>query len=414
VEGAAEAAPPEPGSEGPVAVPPVTEKAMRYYRSGNALWAVEVLLGLLIPALFVFTGFSAGLRGLAQRLGRKWYFTLVVYFVLFSLVNFVISLPWAWYTEFVRQHDYGLSNQTVAKWISDTVTALLVSLVMGALFLWVPFLLLQKSPTRWWLYTSILAVPFLVFMVIIAPIFIEPLFNKFGPMKDKVLEARILALAERAGIEGSRVFEVDKSVDTKAVNAYVTGLFGSKRIVLWDTIIARLDQRELLTVMGHEMGHYVLGHVPRTVAFLALVILVTLYLIHRTAGFFFARFSLRMGFNALADFAALPLLILLMNLYLFVMLPVVNAFTRHQEHESDRFALEITRDNHAFGTAFVKLQTENLGNPRPGWLYILWRASHPTIGQRIDFCNEYRPWEKGEPLRYERLFRGASGGQVLN
>jgi Zn-dependent protease with chaperone function len=204
------------------------------------------------------------------------------------------------------------------------------------------------------------------------------------------------------------VFEVNKSVDTKAVNAYVAGLFGTKRIVLWDTIIAKLTPRELLTVMGHEMGHYVLGHVPKTVAFLALLILLMLYLAHRTAGFFFSRFAPRMGFASLADIAALPLLMLLSNLFSFLIVPAALAYSRHNEHEADRFALEVTRDNHAFGTAFVKLQTENLGNPRPGLLYVLWRAGHPTIGQRIDFANGYAPWRTGEALRYEKLFRSAT------
>jgi len=390
---------------GPVAVPPATEQALRYYQSGNVLWALDLALGFLIPIAFVFTGFSARLRDLAHRVGRNWFFTLVVYFVFFALINFVIGLPWSYYTEFVRQHDYGLSNQTLGKWFSDSMKGLLVGLVMGSLFLWVPFLLLKKSPRRWWLFTSLLAVPFLFLMIVVAPIWIDPLFNDFGPMKDKGLEQQILSLADRAGIEGSRVFEVNKSVDTKAVNAYVTGFFGTKRIVLWDTIIAKLTTPELLGVMGHEMGHYVLGHVPKTVAFFAVLILATLYLAHRTAGFFFSRYSRRMGFDSLADVAALPLLLLLTNLFSFLASPIALAYSRDHEHEADRFALEITRDNHAFGTAFVKLQTENLGNPRPGLLYVLWRASHPPIGERIDFCNAYKPWEKGEPLRYEGLFK---------
>ncbi|HET7290924.1 MAG TPA: M48 family metallopeptidase [Vicinamibacteria bacterium] len=397
----------ESADTGPVAVPPASEKAMRYYRSGNVLWVIDVALGLLIPSLFVFTGFSARLRDVARRVGRNWFSTLVVFFVLFSLITFVIGLPWAYYTEFVRQHDYGLSNQTFAKWFGDSVKGLLVGLIIGALFLWVPFLLLKKSPQRWWLYTSVLMVPFLLLMLVIGPIWVDPLFNEFGPMKDRPLEQQILALADRAGIEGSRVYEVNKSVDTKAVNAYVAGLFETKRIVLWDTIIAKLTPRELLTVMGHEMGHYVLGHVPKSVAFFSLLILATLYLAHRTAGFFFSRFAPRMGFTSLADIAALPLLMLLTNIFSFIIVPVGLAYSRHNEHEADRFALEVTRDNHAFATAFVKLQTENLGNPRPGWIYVLWRSGHRTIGQRIDFANAYKPWEKGEPLRYERLFRAA-------
>jgi STE24 endopeptidase len=391
---------------GPVAVPEPTEKAMRYYRTGNVVWALDTLLGLAVPALFLFTGASAWMRNAARRVGRNWFFTIVVYFVLFSLASTVLTLAWAYYTEFVRQHAYGLSNQTAGKWVSDTVKAFLVGLVVGALFLWVPFLLLKRSPKRWWLYTALVSIPFIVLMLLVAPVWIEPLFNDFGPMKDKALEKDILALADRAGIEGGRVFEVNKSVDTKAVNAYVTGFGETKRIVLWDTILAKLDRREVLFAMGHEMGHYVLGHVWKMILVASLLILVTLYLAHRTAGWFIARYRAPFGFDVLSDVAALPLLLLLSNAFSLAVTPALMAYSRHQEHEADRFGLEITRDNHDAATAFVKLQAENLGNPRPGFLYKLWRSSHPPLGERIDFCNAYRPWETGAPREYERLFRG--------
>ncbi len=154
---------------------------------------------------------------------------------------------------------------------------------MAACFIlvWVPYLLLARSPRRWWLYTAILSVPFLFVTLLVEPIWIDPLFNKFGPMKNKPLERSILALADRAGIEGSRVFEVDKSVHTKALNAYVKGVLQSKRIVLWDTLIARLDEPELLVVMGHEMGHYVLGHVVRSIWLSSIVTLAGLFLVDR-------------------------------------------------------------------------------------------------------------------------------------
>src|SRR5678816_3119904 len=121
---------------------------------------------------------------------------------------------------------------------SDQAANFGVTLVLGALVLWVPYLMLKWSPRRWWLYTAILAVPFIVFVQLIQPIWIDPLFNKFGPMQDKALEAEILQLADRAGIEGGRVFEVAKSVDTKALNAYVNGFGDTKRIVLWDTTVS--------------------------------------------------------------------------------------------------------------------------------------------------------------------------------
>jgi len=396
------------GDQGPVAVPEASAKTLRYYHTGNVLWIVETLWGLIVPAALLFTGFSARMRNLAQRVGRKWLFVVVLYAVLFSLVTFVLDLPLSYYTEFVRQHAYGLSNQTHAKWVSDTLNSLMVSLIIMALVLPGIYFFLRKSQRRWWLWTGLAAIPFMVVMMLIAPIWIDPLFNKFGPMKNKSLEADILALADRAGIEGGRVFEVDKSVDTKAVNAYVNGFGQTKRIVLWDTIIAKLDRRELLFVMGHEMGHYVLGHVAKGIAFFSLLILATLYAAHRTAGGFIRKWRERIGFAELSDVASLPLILLLAGLFSIVVTPVGLAYSRLTEHQADRFGLEITRDNHAAATAFVKLQTENLSVPRPGWLYKLWRASHPPIGERIDFCNAYHPWATGQALAYERLFRSVT------
>lgn len=390
-------------SSEPVPVPQPSEKAMRYYRSGNVLWVVATLWGILVPAALLFTGASARLRDAARWIGRNWFFTLVLYSILFSLVTFVLDLPLAYYAGFVRQHAYDLSNQTAAKWWEDAFKGLAIGIVFSAATLWFPYLLLKRSPRRWWLYTGLLAAPFLAFTLLVTPVWIDPLFNDFGPMKDKQLESRILALADRAGIEGSRVYEVNKSVDTKTVNAYVAGFMNTKRIVLWDTILQKLSEREVLFVMGHEMGHYVLGHVLLIIPLASGLILFALYVIHRTAQGLIQRFEHRFGFRELSDPASLPLILLLFTLTFLVLTPVVLTVTRHNEHESDRFGLEITRDNRNCATAFAKLQQENLSNPRPGLLYKLWRSTHPPLGERIDFCNSYRPWETGGEMRYQDL-----------
>jgi len=392
-------------SAAPVPVPPPTEKALRYHRTGNVLWVVATLWSLLVPLLLLFTGLSARLRDAAQRVGRRWFPTIALYGILFTVVTFVLDLPLAYYSDFVREHAYGLSQQTAAKWWSDAVKGLALGCLFSAATLWFPYLLLRKSPRRWWLYTALATIPFLAFLLFVTPIWIEPLFNQFGPMKDKALERQILALADRAGIEGSRVYEVNKSVDTTTLNAYVTGFLNTKRIVLWDTILAKLTPREVLYVMGHEMGHYVLGHTWQLILLGAALALLGLWVIHRTAGWLIARYRDRFGFAELADVASVPLVILLFSAVSLVVTPAVLGVTRHDEHEADRFGLEITRDNRDCATAFVKLQEENLSIPRPGLLYKLWRSSHPPLGERIDFCNAYRPWEKGETLKYGDLIR---------
>jgi Zn-dependent protease with chaperone function len=356
----------------------------------------------------LFSGLSARMRTLARRIGRRWFFVVLVYFIFYGLLEYALHFPLAYYAGYVRQHAYGLSNQTFQKWAADSLKELAVGLIFGGLLIWLPYWFIRRSPRRWWFYTALLSLPVMFFVMLVEPIWVAPLFNRFGPMKDKQVETQILALAQEAGIEGGRVFEVDKSVDTNAVNAYVTGFLSTKRIVLWDTLLAKLDAREMRVVMAHEMGHYVLHHVVLAILVGFGGILVGLYLVYRLAGALLQRYKERFGFDQLSDVASLPLILLLVQVISFALMPVGLAFSRHLEHEADRFALELAHDNHAAATAFVRLQRENLGNPRPGVSFMLWRASHPSLGQRIEFVNEYRPWEHGEPLRYGSLFRGLS------
>ena len=143
---------------------------MARYRSGVALWLIDTAWGFILPAAILLTGFSSRMRTWATRISRKRVLTIAVYFAIFSIVTFVIDLPRAYYEEFVREHAYGLSNQTLSKWFGDSMKSLAVGVVMGALFLWVPYLLLKKSPRRWWLYTAMAAVPFLCLTLLIAPV----------------------------------------------------------------------------------------------------------------------------------------------------------------------------------------------------------------------------------------------------
>src|SRR5262249_37336967 len=196
------------------------------------------------------------------------------------------------------------------------------------------------------------------------PVFIAPLFNKFGPMQDKALEADVLEVAAAAGVEGARVFEVEKSVDTKKVNAYVTGVGRTKRIVLWDTLLRRLTPKQTLFVVGHELGHYVLHHVWIGIAVSTLLTLLALFGAHRLSGAGRGRDAAPSGFVRLSDVASLPLLMLLLSLFSFVIAPPLLALSRHHEHVADRYGLELTHDCCAAATAFIALQEQNLSVPR--------------------------------------------------
>lgn len=389
----------------PVAVPEPTPEAVRYYRSGHWVWAASVALGIAIPAFLLWSGVAVALRSRAERIARFWPLSAALFVAGYLVADWLLGLPFAYYAEFARQHAYGMSNQSLAQWLSESAIGLGVSVLIAALFFWLPLLLIRHWPRAWWLATGALAVPFLFLMMLVRPIWIDPLTDDFGPMKSPQLERRILALAERAGIERARVFEVAKSADTNRVNAYVTGFGATQRIVLWDTLLAKLSPEQVLVVMGHEMGHYVLGHVVKGICVYAAILTVGLGLIQLAATAVLRRGSARLGLRGLADPAALPLLLALAGVVGFPLLPATLAFSRMQEREADRFALEITRDNRACAEAFVAMQTTNLGYPRPDpWVKWL-RSSHPALGERVDFCNDYRPWERGEPLRYEGFFR---------
>lgn len=392
-------------TDAPVPIPVPTPEAVRYYESGNTLWIISTLWGFIVPGLIFFSGLSAKLREWSKRAGKYWYPTLVLYFVLFTLLTSLLDLPLEYYVTFVRPHDYGLSSQLFGKWLQDELIGLMLGLVVGSLLLWIPYLLLKKSPKRWWLYTWLVSLPIIVFFAFVEPIWVEPLFNHFGAMQDKALETQILDLAHRAGIEGANVYEVNKSVDTNELNAYATGIGDTKRIVLWDTIIKQFTPDELLMVMGHEMGHYVLSHVWKGIFFASLFLLAGLYLVHRTSGWILSRFGVRTGVAELGDVASLPMLILVVGIFAFVTQPAQMAFSRHLEHEADRFGLEITHLNHACGTAFTKFVEHDLSYPTPGPLYKLWRSSHPPLGERIEFCNSYHPWTEGKPGEYTGYFQ---------
>ncbi len=378
--------------EQPVAVPPPSAQAVRYHRSGNVIWGIEQLLGLALPAALLFSGLSARLRALAAAAARgHFYPTLVIYLALLSLLLSIVQLPLSYYVGYARERAYGLSQQTLRKWAADQAKGFAVGLVLGAAVLWIPYLLLASSPSRWWIWTGALSLPFFGLVLLVTPVFIAPLFNKFGPMRDKELEAEVLAVAGQAGVDGARVFEVQKSVDTKKVNAYVTGVGKTKRIVLWDTLLARLTPRQTRFVVAHELGHYVLHHVWSNILVSTALTVTSLWGVHRTADLLLARFGARFGFTDIADLASMPLFMLLLSLFAALIGPLLLAWSRHHERAADKFGLDLTGDKQAAASAFVALQEQNLVVPRPGRLYKVFRATHPPIGERVDFINAYRP-----------------------
>jgi len=396
-----------------VPIPEPTAMAQRYYESGVLLWVISHLWALAVPAGILLSGLSAKFRTWAQPPGRPWPAALAIYVVLYSAAAFVFELPLSFYDGFVRPHAYGLSTETTGQWFANSLKSLIATtpslhpirlpgIVLTFVFLLGFYSLLKWSPRRWWLWAGAYMLPFIALLMLIVPVVIAPMFNRLEPIRDPALEAEVLRLAERAGVEGSRVYRLDLSRSSTTLTAYVNGLLGAKHIVLGDTTIDALDQRELMTVVGHELGHYVLGHRPELVLFLSGLLLATFFLVRITGEWCIRRYNRRFRFDRASDLASWPLMLVLMNFWLLVFAPAEMGFLRSREREADRFALEITRDNQAMATAILKFEERNLYVPRGSWFPDLWRATHPSAADRVEFANTYRPWESGQPLTYAR------------
>lgn len=401
-----------------VPVPEPTARALRYYRGGMVLWVLGVLLGLAVPVVVLFTGLSAKLAGWAHHLlggislgtknqrqrGATVELAAAVFVAAYFSLEYLVEFPLRLYAGYLRQHAYELSNQAFVQWLRESLTAFGLEALLFMSVIPVGYFLLKLMPRRWWVAASAGAVITVVAIQVLYPVWVAPLFDEYRTMQDEALETEILELAQQAGIEGSRVFEVVKSADTKRVNASVTGFLGTKRIVLWDTIVERLKGDQLLFVMGHEMGHYVLGHRWKGLVLSSLGLVATFYLAALALPRIITGLRHRLGFENLGTVASLPLFILTFNILALIGQPIGNVVSRHWEHEADRFGLEITQDNRAAALAFVALQQTNLSNPRPGIVYKLWLASHPALAERVEFANAYRPWERGWELRYRDRF----------
>ncbi|OGF97855.1 MAG: hypothetical protein A2Z06_04060 [Candidatus Glassbacteria bacterium RBG_16_58_8] len=315
--------------------------------------------------------------------------TNALYIFLFLLLLTVPNYPLSYYRDFIVEHRFDLSTETFGKWLADWLKGELIAFLFIIILTPLAYWGIRKRPRDWWAWVAGASVPIMIFFIVITPVYLDPLFNTYEPLRDEALRARILTMAEEAGISGGRVFQVDKSKETQKINAYVTGLFGTKRIVMWDTILAKMTTDEVAFVMAHEMGHYILHHVWKFIGIFALILTVLLFLISRTIGLFIRRFGTRMGFTELGDIASAPLLLLMLQLLMFLITPAINGYGRHLEHEADIFGLDLTRDGVPAAMAFVKLANENLSNPSPHPFIEFWLFDHPTLSDRIAFCRQY-------------------------
>jgi Zn-dependent protease with chaperone function len=332
---------------------------------------------------------------------------VLVYLVFYTALSFVLGFPLAWYDGFAVEHQFGLSNQTFGQWMGEQGKAALLGVFfLGVIpLVWLVYTAIAKSPRNWWLWLAIISLPIIVAATLIGPLVVEPVFNKFTPLQNEHLKARILDLATRAQIPGRKVYQVDKSQQTKTYNAYVSGFGVSQRIVLWDTTLKGMSEDEILYVMGHEMGHYRLAHIWKGIAFTSTYCLLLFFLTAQVAAWGMRRFGRWWGFDEMHDVASLPLLYLTLSVMVFLTQPIAHAYSRRVETEADIYGLELTRDNDAAARAFVKLGAQNKSNPDPSAFVRLMLYSHPADIDRLRLALEYRPWDENRPNHF---FKGGS------
>jgi len=374
----------------------VTKDMIRHSRINNVLYFTEVIYGIAILLVVLGTGWSARMRDFATRHVRWPFVAAMLYFVLFSIVTALLTFPLDFYGGFVVPHQFDLTDQSFAAWLGDAGKAFAVNLVIFAPIAAIALVIMRRI-RRWWLILWLGSIPLILLGVLATPLCIDPLFNDFRPLRDASLRQALLDEASRAGIEQKRVYEVDKSKQTKEMNAYVTGIGPSARIVMWDTLLAKLDRDEILAVMGHEMGHYVLKHLWKGIAFGIAISFLGFWIAQHLFERGLARWGVRWRAGNRGDPATLPWLLAVSSLLAFLLSPVYSGYSRHIEHQADVFGLELTHMNEAMASSFVKFAEDSKANPRPPRFIEWWRYSHPSLGRRIDFVLEYKPWEKGQP-----------------
>jgi Zn-dependent protease with chaperone function len=345
---------------------------------------VNLILSFAIPLFFLTSRLSQKIN-LTVGQGKNLFFSGLLYGIIFFGLIFLINLPLDFYSSFYLKHKYGLSDQTFLRWLELNLKGFLVNDCLIALLLWIPYYFIYSNPKGWWLNLGLLAIPVIIFMVFISPFLIDPIFNKYTSIENEQLGQAIDSLLERAGIEDAQIFMVDKSKDTKTMNAYMTGIFKSKRIVLWDTTIDNMTEEEILSITSHEMGHYVKGHIWKNIIFSSVGTILILYLVFISSRWILKASDGSFGFRNLYNYSSLPLLILALNLFTFLGSPISSYVSRTMEIEADSYEISLTKNRMPAISAMKKLYDTSLGIPRPSKIYKIWYYTHPPLEERIEF-----------------------------
>jgi len=384
------------------------KKAVAYSAAHYRHALIGSLWAILVPLLILRWRLAPRYRDWAERISARRFVQVLAYAPLLLLTMGLLGMPFdAWDHRLARA--FGLSVQAWGSWLGDWITNQVIALTLGTLLVWILYAVIRRSPRRWWFYFWLAAIPIVLAVFFIQPLVIDPLFFKFTPLQtaQPELVLQLEQVIHRGAIEipPERMFEMNASSKLTGLNAYVTGFGASKRAVIWDTTLQKASTPQVLFVFGHEMGHYVLHHIPKEVGIFASLLLALMYLGYRLSQWLLERSGASWGIRNVQDWASLPVLIFVLGAMIILAIPIFNAVSRHFEHEADRYGLEVVHgvvaDQGKVAAEFFEKSGEiNLADPNPSTWVKIWFFDHPTRPERVRFAASYDPWGSGKPPRY--------------
>lgn len=355
------------------------EQAKSYNRIKITLKIISIILNLTFLLILVFTSLAQILEKFIYTYTSNDYIAFILFLLAIGLFGSLFSLPLDFYSSFVIEHKYKLSNQKFSDWIIEKIKSTVVSSIIFYPIA-IVFYYLLKNYENWWLILALVVFFFSILLARIAPTLIFPIFYKFTPLENENLKNKLVELCKKFNINFEGIYSFNLSKTTKKANAGFTGIFKSKRIILSDTLIENFTDDEILTVFAHELGHYQKKHITKNILIGLLTTLITFYFVNH----FYNLFLVKMNFNSPYQISALPLLFLILSLFSFLLMPINNSISRKFEYEADEFAVKSTGDKLSFISSLEKLGKINLADKNPHPIIEFLFYSHPSIKKRIE------------------------------
>ena len=367
---------------------PARAKSDAYFEGGYWLIAWGALIALLVDGLLLRFKLSAKFRDLGERLFKRPAGVIWITALCYVLAGWVLTLPWTIYETFVREGQYGLMNQTLAGWFADTLKSFALDLAIAPLLILSVYAVIRRFPKNWWLLASGVVAAFLAFGMLIAPVYISPLFNTYTELPAGPVRDRIVAMAQSRGIPSEHIYLFDASKQTKRISANVSGIGPTMRISLNDNLLTRSTQPEIAAVMGHEMGHYVLNHVWWGLAFFSGLAALALFLVSRIVPRLIARYGAVWGVRDIGDPASLPVLGLVITVCSLLATPLTNTLIRVDESQADAFGLDVAQEPDGFASIAMKLSEYR--KIEPGALEEMLFYDHPAGATRVRMSMQWK------------------------